>query len=75
MRKTLTSVGNSLGVIIDKPSLELLNIDRDTPLEISTDGKQLVIRPIRAEPRASRVRTSAKRMTDAHDATMRKLAR
>jgi len=38
MRKRLSAVGNSLGVIIEKPILELLHIDKDTELELSTDG-------------------------------------
>ena len=42
MVKRLTKIGNSYGVIIDKPILELLKIDRDTALEISTDGEALV---------------------------------
>jgi len=74
MVKTLTAIGNSLGVIIDKPILDLLRIDRDTRLEITTDGEALVIRPVREEHRR-RVRSSAKRMMDAHDSTLRKLAR
>lgn len=47
MIKHLTSIGNSLGLIIDRPILDLLHIDRDTALEISTDGKTLTIRPVR----------------------------
>jgi pSer/pThr/pTyr-binding forkhead associated (FHA) protein len=46
MIKTLTAIGNSLGIIIDKPILELLNIDKDTPLEVRTDGAGLIIRPV-----------------------------
>ena len=49
MIKTLTAVGNSLGLIIDKPILELLGIDKDTLLEVKTDGEGLIIRPVRAE--------------------------
>ena len=43
MVKTLTKHGNSLALVIDKPILELLHIDEDTPLSISTDGNCLVI--------------------------------
>lgn len=43
MVKTLTKHGNSLALVIDKPILELLKIDADTPLEITTDGQSLVI--------------------------------
>ncbi len=47
MIKKLTPIGNSLGLIIDRPILNLLNIDRDTELEIKTDGQTLTIRPVK----------------------------
>lgn len=47
MIKYLTTIGNSLGLIIDRPILNLLQIDRGTKLEVSTDGKSLTIRPVR----------------------------
>lgn len=46
MIKKLTVIGNSLGIIIEKPILDLLNIVRDTPLEVTTDGKRLIITPL-----------------------------
>ena len=48
MVKKLTKHGNSLALIIDRPILDILKIDDETPLEITTDGKRLVIAP--AEP-------------------------
>jgi len=47
MIKKLTPIGNSLGLIIDRPILGLLDIDRDTELEITTDGETLMIQPLR----------------------------
>jgi antitoxin MazE len=47
MIKKLTKHGNSLAVVIDRAILDLLKIDVDTPLEISTDGQVLVISPVR----------------------------
>jgi len=47
MIKKLTPIGNSLGLIIDRPILGLLDIDRDTELEITTDGETLMIQPVR----------------------------
>jgi antitoxin component of MazEF toxin-antitoxin module len=41
--KKLTKHGNSLALVIDKGILELLNIDADTPISMTTDGKHLVI--------------------------------
>ena len=43
MIKKLTKHGNSFALIIDRPILDLLNIDPDTPLDISTNGKQLIV--------------------------------
>jgi antitoxin component of MazEF toxin-antitoxin module len=74
MIKKLVAVGNSLGLIIDRPILELLRIDRDTPLEISTDGESLIIRPASAAHK-DRVAASDDRMMDAHEDTLTKLAK
>ena len=46
MEKSLTKHGNSLALIIDKPILELLNISASTPLSVTTNGKELIVRPI-----------------------------
>ena len=46
MIKTLRPVGNSLGLIIDRPILELLGIDRQTQLRLTTDGRVLHIEPV-----------------------------
>ena len=51
MVKTLKQIGNSYGVIIDKPILEILHITPETPLEITTDGQSLQIRPVRPRKR------------------------
>jgi antitoxin component of MazEF toxin-antitoxin module len=72
--KNLTAVGNSLGLIIDRPILDLLDIDKETPLEVRTDGEVLIIRPQR-KTRSARMKAAAKRMMEAHDDTLRKLAK
>lgn len=48
MRKNLSAIGNSLGLVIEKPILELLGITRDTELEVTTDGTRLIIEPVHA---------------------------
>ncbi len=45
--KTLVRHGNSLALVIDRPILDLLGIDDDTPLELATDGNYLVVKPHR----------------------------
>ena len=73
--KKLAAVGNSLGIIIERPILELLDITRDTPLEIRTDGEALIIRPLRAAPLMHRALAAADALMDAHEETHRKLAK
>jgi antitoxin MazE len=74
MQKKLSVVGNSLGLIIDKPVLELLRVDRETTLELSTDGESLLIRPVRTE-RSERVRAASKLVADKHAKAFEKLAK
>jgi antitoxin MazE len=74
MIKKLSAVGNSLGLIIDRPILELLDITKDTALEIKTDGEALIIRPVKLSKK-ERIRDSTKRMIAVHDETLRKLTR
>ena len=73
MKKKLSSVGNSLALIIDKPILDLLGIDKETELDIKTDGKGLVINPV-GKSHIERVAEATKKMMKIHDKTLRKLA-
>ncbi|BCV23824.1 hypothetical protein [Gelria sp. Kuro-4] len=74
MIKTLTAHGNSAALIIDKPILELLGITLDTPLKVSTDGKSLIISPLRDAEREARFKTILEKINREHGATLRKLA-
>lgn len=73
MRKKLSAVGNSFGLVIEKPILELLSIDRDTELEMTTDGHRLIIEPVRTGKKS--LRASAEKVMKKHEATFRKLAK
>ncbi len=76
MVKKLKRIGNSQGIIIEKAVLELLKITMDTPLEIETDGKNLIIKPIRETPsdRQSRIAALTNKVSDTHQETFRRLA-
>lgn len=52
MIKKLTKHGNSLALVIDRPILDLLKIDPETPLDVSTDGKRLIVAPANPSTRA-----------------------
>jgi len=47
--------GNSSALIIDKPVMEFLHTDDDTPLEISTDGVNFIISPVNDTERMQRL--------------------
>ena len=74
MIKKMVSHGNSAALIIDKPILEILKIDMDTPLEISTDGKNLIISPVQDEKREERFRAALQKVNRKHGKTLKKLA-
>lgn len=47
MVKTLTKHGNSYALVIDRAILELIRATPDTPFEIISDGRSLVLTPVR----------------------------
>jgi antitoxin MazE len=72
----LQAIGNSAGIIIDKPVLELLGITQETELELTTDGTSLIITPKRARSkRGERVASVQARVLKKHANTFRKLAK
>ena len=74
MVKRLTQHGNSAALVIDKPVLELLHITMKTPLELETDGKNLIISPLRSAKRASRFRSALQAVNRRHGKTLKALA-
>lgn len=75
MVKKLTAHGNSAALVIDKPILELLDITMETPLEITTDGKNLIISPVTGPARLRKFKTALLRVSEKHAKTFAKLAR
>jgi antitoxin component of MazEF toxin-antitoxin module len=76
MTKRLQAVGNSSGIIIDKPILELLRITPETELDISTDGERLIVTPVRSDAdRKGKLARAQHRTLKSHERTFRKLAK
>ena len=73
MVKKLTKMGNSLGIVIDKPILDLLKITPETQVEISTDGDRLIIQPLRRVD-VDEGREIGRRVMKKHAAVLKKLA-
>ena len=74
MIKRLVSHGNSAALVIDKPILELLHVDMDTPLEIATDGKNLIISPVKNDKRGKKFRTALEKVNKSHAGALKRLA-
>ncbi|HEX4595223.1 MAG TPA: hypothetical protein VH157_13155 [Bryobacteraceae bacterium] len=74
MVKKLTKHGNSLALVIDRPILDLLKIDPETPLDISTDGKQLIVTPARPSSRRKTFEAAQDRAHKQYGRAFKKLA-
>ncbi len=74
MVKRLTPHGNSAALIIDKPVLDLLHITMETPLEIVTDGRNLIVSPVSSERRTRRFRAALESVNRRHGKTLKALA-
>jgi antitoxin MazE len=74
MIKKLVPHGNSTALIIDKPILQLLKVDETTPLEITTDGKSLIISPVEDAGREKRFRAALDKVNKVHGKTLKRLA-
>jgi len=75
MTKTLTRHGNSLALVIDKPILDLLNIQADTPLSITTDGNCIVVAPAHDARRRRKFTNALKNVNDRWGDALRRLAK
>jgi antitoxin component of MazEF toxin-antitoxin module len=74
MIKKLTKHGNSLALVIDKPILELLNVDAETPLELTTNGDRLLITPLRDETRQKLLQKSLQKINAKYGNDLQRLA-
>lgn len=53
---------------------KLLNLDMDTPLEITTDGRSLIISPVGTAERQKKFSSVLATFNKAHEKTLKKLA-
>ena len=74
MIKTLTKHGNSYALIIDRAILDLLKLEPDAPLEISTDGTVLIVQPVRPRKRRQKFDAALKRTNKRYGKALKKLA-
>jgi len=72
--KRLTKHGNSLALVIDRGILELLDIDGETPLSLSTDGKCLIVSPVRDAKRQEKFRVALDKVNKRYGRALKRLA-
>ncbi len=74
MFKRLVRHGNSLALVIDRPLLDLLHIDAETFLDIQTDGKRLVVTPVRGDDRRKKFLEALENGNRRYGRALKKLA-
>ena len=74
MVKTLTKHGNSYAMVIDKPILELLGATPETPFEIISDGRSLVLTPLRDAAEEKKFEDAVEMVHKRFGRAMKKLA-
>ena len=75
MTKKLIQHGNSAALVLDKPLLDLLKVRMDTPLEVTTDGRNIIISPLGADDAEPTLLESLERINQRHGSVLRKLAK
>jgi antitoxin component of MazEF toxin-antitoxin module len=74
MVKRLAKHGNSLALVIDRGVLDLLEIDGNTPLSVTTDGKCLIVTPVRDPAREKRFRAALAKVNRRYGPALKRLA-
>ena len=74
MIKSLTKHGNSYAMVIDKPILELLQTTPETPFEIISDGRSLVLTPVRNPKEEKKFKNAVTMVHKRFSKAMKKLA-
>lgn len=72
--KHLTRQGNSFAVIIDRPILDMLDIDEKTPLKLTAEGRKLVLEPLSKKEIEQRFHAAADKVEKRFGGVFKRLA-
>jgi antitoxin MazE len=75
MIKKLTRTGNSVALVLDKQLLDAANLDPDDPVEVSTNGRVVVIAPVRSKRDTERLARGRELMHAKFAGAFRRLAK
>ncbi len=74
MIKKLKKHGNSLALVIERSVLDLLDINADTSLDITTDGQILIISPIKDEQHRGKFKDALEKTNQKYGRMLKRLA-
>ena len=74
MIKKLSKHGDAWTLVIDQSLVDELKIDEDTALEITTDGRTLVVSPVVDEERLRRLEEIMASVNSRYEKTFKRLA-
>ena len=74
MIKRLVKHGNSWAIVIDRPILDLLKINPESEIELTTDGQSIRIAPVAPANVKSKIRDASAKVNAKHGKAFRKLA-
>ncbi len=75
MTKKLIRHGNSAALVLDKALLDLLNVEMDTPLEVTTDGHNIIISPQSDAKAEEAVLQALERINQKHGSVLARLGK
>ena len=75
MTKKLIQHGNSAALVIDKALMDLLKVRMDTPLEVTTDGRNIIISPQTHENAEGTLLEALERINKKHGSVLSKLGK
>lgn len=74
MIKTLKKHGNSMALVIEKPLMEALGIQADTPLQVTMNGNTLMVAPTNVGVPPERLKRVIKDLRKRYGPMLKRLA-
>jgi antitoxin component of MazEF toxin-antitoxin module len=75
MTKKLIRHGNSAALVLDKALLDVLKIEMGTPLEVTTDGRNIIISPQSDERAEATLLEALERINQKHGSVLARLGK
>ena len=75
MTKKLIRHGNSAALILDKALLDLLKVKMDTPLEVTTDGRNIIVSPLAHANAEGTLLQALEKINQRHGSVLAKLGK